>query len=58
MIYIDPHIHMVSRITDDYVRMGRAECVAVSEPALRIGFRREMYGYPITANHGPMDARS
>ncbi len=40
MIYIDPHIHMVSRITDDYVRMSRAGCVAVSEPAFWAGFDR------------------
>lgn len=38
--YIDPHIHMVSRITDDYVRMARAGCVAVSEPAFWAGFDR------------------
>lgn len=40
MLYIDPHIHMVSRITDDYVRMARAGCVAVSEPAFWAGFDR------------------
>ncbi len=40
MFYIDPHIHMVSRITDDYVRMARAGCVAVSEPAFWAGFDR------------------
>jgi predicted metal-dependent TIM-barrel fold hydrolase len=40
MYYIDPHIHMVSRITDDYVRMARAGCVAVSEPAFWAGFDR------------------
>ncbi|MFQ5473872.1 MAG: TatD family hydrolase [Dehalococcoidia bacterium] len=40
MDYIDPHIHMVSRITDDYVRMARAGCVAVSEPAFWAGFDR------------------
>jgi predicted metal-dependent TIM-barrel fold hydrolase len=40
MIYIDPHIHMVSRITDDYVRMSRAGCIAVSEPAFWAGFDR------------------
>jgi len=38
--YVDPHIHMVSRITDDYVRMARAGCVAVSEPAFWAGFDR------------------
>jgi len=40
VFYIDPHIHMVSRITDDYVRMSRAGCVAVSEPAFWAGFDR------------------
>ena len=40
MFYLDPHIHMVSRITDDYVRMSRAGCVAVSEPAFWAGFDR------------------
>lgn len=40
MRYIDPHIHMVSRTTDDYVRMSRAGCVAVSEPAFWAGFDR------------------
>ena len=40
MYYIDPHIHMVSRTTDDYVRLARAGCVAVSEPAFWAGFDR------------------
>ncbi len=40
MYYIDPHIHMVSRTTDDYVRMARAGCVAVYEPAFWAGFDR------------------
>jgi len=40
MKYIDPHIHMVSRITDDYERMARAGCVAVSEPAFWAGYDR------------------
>lgn len=40
MFYIDPHIHMISRTTDDYVRMSRAGCVAVSEPAFWAGFDR------------------
>jgi predicted metal-dependent TIM-barrel fold hydrolase len=38
--YIDPHIHMISRITDDYHRMARCGCVAVSEPAFWAGFDR------------------
>lgn len=39
-MYIDPHIHMVSRTTDDYVRMARAGCVAITEPAFWAGFDR------------------
>jgi predicted metal-dependent TIM-barrel fold hydrolase len=38
--YIDPHIHMVSRTTDDYKRMAMAGCVLVSEPAFWAGFDR------------------
>ncbi|WP_435005725.1 TatD family hydrolase [Tundrisphaera lichenicola] len=40
MNYIDPHIHMVSRTTDDYKRMALAGCVLVSEPAFWAGFDR------------------
>ncbi|MCG3132825.1 MAG: hypothetical protein FLDDKLPJ_03691 [Phycisphaerae bacterium] len=40
MKYIDPHIHMISRVTDDYVRLARAGCAAVSEPAFWAGFDR------------------
>ncbi len=40
MQYIDPHIHMVSRTTDDYQRMAQAGCVAVTEPAFWAGFDR------------------
>jgi len=40
MNYIDPHIHMVSRTTDDYARMAMAGCAAVSEPAFWAGFDR------------------
>src|SRR6187551_2480880 len=40
MFYIDPHIHMVSRTTDDYKRMALAGCVMVSEPAFWAGFDR------------------
>src|SRR6476646_10978827 len=38
--YIDPHIHMVSRTTDDYKRMALAGCEMVSEPAFWAGFDR------------------
>ncbi len=40
MDYIDPHIHMVSRTTDDYATLARMGCVAVSEPAFWAGFDR------------------
>lgn len=40
MDYIDPHIHMVSRTTDDYQQMARMGCVAVSEPAFWAGYDR------------------
>ncbi len=40
MYYIDPHIHMVSRTTDDYATLARMGCVAISEPAFWAGFDR------------------
>jgi hypothetical protein len=40
MNLIDPHIHCVSRTTDDYLFMARAGVVAVSEPAFWAGFDR------------------
>jgi len=40
MSYIDPHIHMVSRTTDDYQRMAQAGCIAITEPAFWAGFDR------------------
>src|SRR4051812_37088829 len=40
MRYIEPHAHMVSRVTDDYVKMTLAGCVAVCEPAFWAGFDR------------------
>lgn len=43
--YIDPHIHMVSRVTDDYVRMADAGCVAITEPAFWAGFDRSAEGF-------------
>jgi predicted metal-dependent TIM-barrel fold hydrolase len=39
-MYIDPHVHMVSRTTDDYARMAQAGCVAITEPAFWAGFDR------------------
>ena len=40
MYYIDPHIHMISRTTDDYETLARMGCVGVSEPAFWAGFDR------------------
>src|SRR5213082_238564 len=40
MKLIDPHIHCISRTTDDYLYMSRAGVVAVSEPAFWAGFDR------------------
>jgi uncharacterized protein len=40
MRYIEPHGHMVSRVTDDYVDMVTAGCTAVCEPAFWAGFDR------------------
>src|SRR5947207_11943493 len=40
MYYLDPHIHMVSRTTDDYETLAKMNCVAVSEPAFWAGFDR------------------
>ena len=40
MRYIEPHAHMVSRMTDDYERMALAGCEAVCEPAFWAGFDR------------------
>ncbi|QDU96127.1 TatD family hydrolase [Lignipirellula cremea] len=40
MDYFDPHIHMVSRTTDDYETLARMGCVGVSEPAFWAGFDR------------------
>ena len=40
MQYIDPHIHMISRTTDDFQRMAYAGCAAVGEPAFWAGFDR------------------
>jgi predicted metal-dependent TIM-barrel fold hydrolase len=40
MRYIEPHAHMVSRVTDDYERMALAGCEVVCEPAFWAGFDR------------------
>ncbi|MBU6400265.1 MAG: TatD family hydrolase [Verrucomicrobia bacterium] len=40
MRYIEPHAHMVSRVTDDYLDLATAGCQAVCEPAFWAGFDR------------------
>jgi len=40
MRYLEPHAHMVSRVTDDYVAMATAGCAAICEPAFWAGFDR------------------
>jgi len=40
MRYIEPHAHMVSRVTDDYRAMAAAGCAAICEPAFWAGFDR------------------
>ena len=37
MRFFDPHIHMVSRTTDDYQMMAKAGIVAIIEPAFWVG---------------------
>jgi predicted metal-dependent TIM-barrel fold hydrolase len=44
MKYIDPHIHMSARTTDDYERMAAAGVVAVIEPAFWLGQPRTNSG--------------
>lgn len=40
MQFIEPHAHMVSRSTDDYLALAAAGCQAVCEPAFWAGFDR------------------
>jgi uncharacterized protein len=44
MMYIDPHIHMSSRTTDDYQMMRNSGIVAVIEPAFWLGQPRTSVG--------------
>ena len=43
-MYIDPHVHMISRTTDDYEAMRNAGIVAVIEPAFWLGQPRTSLG--------------
>ncbi len=40
MNYIEPHIHMVCRTTDEYKQLAQTGCVAVGEPAFWAGYDR------------------
>ena len=42
--WIDPHIHMTSRTTDDYQAMADAGIVAIIEPAFWLGQARTEVG--------------
>jgi len=44
MQFIDPHIHMSARTTDDYERMAAAGIVAIIEPAFWLGQPRTQVG--------------
>ncbi|QCR24871.1 TatD family hydrolase [Pontibacter sp. SGAir0037] len=44
MLFIDPHIHMTSRTTDDYEKMRKAGIVAIIEPAFWLGQPRTEVG--------------
>ena len=44
MRFIDPHIHMSARTTDDYERMAAAGIVALVEPAFWLGQPRTQVG--------------
>ena len=44
MRFIDPHIHMSARTTDDYERMSAAGIVALIEPAFWLGQPRTQVG--------------
>jgi len=40
MYFIDPHIHMAARTTDDFATMAKMGCVLVGEPAFWMGYDR------------------
>ncbi len=44
LMFIDPHIHMTSRTTDDYEAMAEAGVVAVIEPSFWLGQPRTQVG--------------
>lgn len=40
MFFLDPHIHIASRTTDDLAALSRSGCVVVGEPSFWAGFDR------------------
>lgn len=44
MMFIDPHVHMTSRTTDDYEAMAAAGVVAIIEPSFWLGQPRTQVG--------------
>ena len=40
MYFIEPHIHVSSRTTDDLEALARMGCLAVAEPAFWAGYDR------------------
>jgi len=44
LLFIDPHIHMTSRTTDDYEAMAAAGVVAIIEPSFWLGQPRTQVG--------------
>ena len=44
MMFIDPHVHMSSRTTDDYEAMAKAGIVALNEPSFWLGQPRTKVG--------------
>ncbi|BAO75275.1 hypothetical protein WPG_1045 [Winogradskyella sp. PG-2] len=44
MMFIDPHVHMTSRTTDDYEAMAEAGVVALIEPSFWLGQPRTQVG--------------
>jgi len=44
MKFLDPHVHMTSRTTDDYERMAAQGVVAVIEPSFWVGQPRTNLG--------------
>ena len=55
MRFIEPHAHMVSRTTDDYLALATAGCRAFCEPAFWAGFDRSSAdGFSDYFRHDPV----